>query len=827
MFKLIHNIIIIIMIEITFNDQFYTLNKFKKEHESQIQNYGVFLRSYFILTSHQISSFISLCNQLGYSVQFSENAKKNFSKLSTVHISYSNSEMLFIITFFTYQDPPITKTEFWKKLFVKCNSSQKYYFYLYPLLLAVNKLKEEKYVITYDEHLTSIFKEKKYNNELVYSSDILKTMNWTPFSHQIQCAEKIYEKNGKIIIADEAGLGKTTSAILGIIKLLPNMKYKRGIWIVPTTTLLYQVVDELKERFKITAIPITHKITKKNRITEDENQSIYSEHSFIVMTWAVFRNDWIKNLPHLWGIKFGFAIFDEIHQAKLENKTFEAILNFPSEIRIGLTGTPLSNGEWRELYNIIYAVDPLILPPISIYYNRELKLIEKYKKISDEHKNSEKDAQKVMNKITNNELIPKIIRHTRTEIQSFLPTIIEIQPINTILNGTEDLILTLLFELLENLISDWIQNRKNYIIEYSKSMIWQDIRRFCAYGGKNFHLRIKKLLSDSSKATYVYIQKKYKNILLKIEKELQLHPITDYPKFPLLYQNLFTVPHHHVLIFCDSILTCLDLAEYLSEKNLECKVITGEFTIDTLFDDEYEDKKEAEITRIRSLFTKLHQSEKMSDESLQAILEWFWEPYFNISHLSDHISNGKITYILNNNGKEINNCHYSDLKKTIQINIYKSSITEKEKDYLSSFETVLKKYTSTLQKISDTQKISYIFTITENDKNSKILITTNKLAEGCNLQIAQTIIFYDLPLSIKEREQRIARIHRMGSPYDQIYLFSLICGIEHAIKKVLDEKYNSTGNLKFSETEQVSMFNIIQKIKEMQKQKNQIRKTLF
>ncbi|MHB8181700.1 MAG: helicase-related protein [Acidithiobacillus ferrivorans] len=57
------------------------------------------------------------------------------------------------------------------------------------------------------------------------------------------------------------------------------------------------------------------------------------------------------------------------------------------------------------------------------------------------------------------------------------------------------------------------------------------------------------------------------------------------------------------------------------------------------------------------------------------------------------------------------------------------------------------------------------------DDNFDILITTDVLAEGVNLQQCRNIINYDLPWNPMRMVQRHGRIDRIGSPHDDVYLY--------------------------------------------------------
>ena len=63
------------------------------------------------------------------------------------------------------------------------------------------------------------------------------------------------------------------------------------------------------------------------------------------------------------------------------------------------------------------------------------------------------------------------------------------------------------------------------------------------------------------------------------------------------------------------------------------------------------------------------------------------------------------------------------------------------------------------------------FTEKKNDQFD-VLVTTDVLAEGINLHRANALINYDLPWNPTKIMQRVGRINRVGSAYDEIYVFN-------------------------------------------------------
>lgn len=148
----------------------------------------------------------------------------------------------------------------------------------------------------------------------------------------------------------------------------------------------------------------------------------------------------------------------------------------------------------------------------------------------------------------------------------------------------------------------------------------------------------------------------------------------------------------------------------------------------------------------------------------------------------------------------------SELAKQLTVQDYTSpklevlkSLIQKEKPPIvvfTEFEDMAQIIYDELSKIVPVAMISGAYSmnqrtkIVEEFKNGKykVLIATDALAYGVNLQFANTLINFDVPWNPAKRAQRIDRIHRVGIKETK-YIFDLVSdGLEKYAYKVITEK---------------------------------------
>ncbi|WP_017378590.1 DEAD/DEAH box helicase [Paenisporosarcina sp. TG-14] len=167
--------------------------------------------------------------------------------------------------------------------------------------------------------------------------------NLTPLVHQLDVAETVIERmNGKAILADEVGLGKTIEAGLILKEYLIRGLVKKALILVPAS-LVNQWIEELNQKFYIPAMQY-----KKNYDLKTCN--------IVVMSM-----DMAKRSPHKENIyeqDYDLIIIDEAHKLKNhKTKNYEFVQNLKKKFCLLLTATPIQNDVF-ELFYLISLLKP-------------------------------------------------------------------------------------------------------------------------------------------------------------------------------------------------------------------------------------------------------------------------------------------------------------------------------------------------------------------------------------------------------------------------------------------------------------------------------------
>ncbi|MBP1950365.1 DEAD/DEAH box helicase [Virgibacillus litoralis] len=195
----------------------------------------------------------------------------------------------------------------------------------------------ELFQMTYQAELTT----------MAPSFEGLKSLDYLPhmefLDHQISCANQVIEEmNGRAILADEVGLGKTIEAGLILKEYMLRGLVKKVLILVPAS-LVNQWAKELNEKFYIPAI--TH---RKN----------YSWDQTEVMITSIDTAKRSPHREHILDIDYDFILIDEAHKLKNhKTKNFAFVRSLKKKYCLLLTATPVQN-RLVEIFNLVSILKP-------------------------------------------------------------------------------------------------------------------------------------------------------------------------------------------------------------------------------------------------------------------------------------------------------------------------------------------------------------------------------------------------------------------------------------------------------------------------------------
>ncbi|MDT8863039.1 DEAD/DEAH box helicase [Alkalihalobacillus sp. MEB130] len=173
-----------------------------------------------------------------------------------------------------------------------------------------------------------------------------------PFPHQIEVANTVIEQmNGKAILADEVGLGKTIEAGLILKEYMIRGLVKKVLILVPAS-LVSQWAIELNTKFHIPAIA-----QRKTYVWEQCDVVVASI-------------DTAKRQPHrdiVLDQPYDLVIIDEAHKLKNpKTKNYEFIKQLKKKFCLLLTATPVQN-KLEEIFNLVSLLKPGHLGDIASF----------------------------------------------------------------------------------------------------------------------------------------------------------------------------------------------------------------------------------------------------------------------------------------------------------------------------------------------------------------------------------------------------------------------------------------------------------------------------
>ncbi|WP_067728066.1 DEAD/DEAH box helicase [Oceanobacillus damuensis] len=175
----------------------------------------------------------------------------------------------------------------------------------------------------------------------------LRSLTYLPhmefLDHQIEVAEQAIETmNGRAILADEVGLGKTIEAGLILKEYMIRGLVKNALILVPAS-LVNQWVNELNEKFYIPAVAYRKSYSWK-------------DNSVIVSSLDTAKRS--PNREEILEMEYDFILIDEAHKLKNhKTKNYQFARELKKKYCLLLTATPVQN-RLIEIFNLITILKP-------------------------------------------------------------------------------------------------------------------------------------------------------------------------------------------------------------------------------------------------------------------------------------------------------------------------------------------------------------------------------------------------------------------------------------------------------------------------------------
>ena len=264
-----------------------------------------------------------------------------------------------------------------------------------------NNVKKKLRELIFDESKSLLNILKTYeiiNSQHTRDLTIQRSLDTTIqiLDHQIMAAKLVKNDfNGRVLLADEVGLGKTIEAGILLKEYFVTGMIKNALILTPPS-LRTQWQQELKSKFELDFI-----INK-----DDSRFKDFDKHNMLISSLpaAVIP----KNAEKLNGIEWDLVIVDEAHRLKNSStRAHKFVKKLPKKFIFLLSATPIQNNI-QELYNMVEIIRPGILGSWNNFAST-YTLDKKYRDINPSRRF---ELQNLLKQV--------VIRTTRNEVRQYL-----------------------------------------------------------------------------------------------------------------------------------------------------------------------------------------------------------------------------------------------------------------------------------------------------------------------------------------------------------------------------------------------------------------------
>ena len=317
----------------------------------------------------------------------------------------------------------------------------------------------------------------------------------------------LYVNNLSGLLCDDMGLGKThqSMALIAACQKENSFKYL----VVCPTSVIYHWEELLKKFLPTLKVYVHYGVTRKLENFETKD--------LLLTSYGIIRSEREK----LKKIKFEIAIFDEIQIAKnAKSLIHKALSEITSNMRIGLTGTPIENylSELKALFDLVL---PSYLPPAAVFKEFFINPIEKENDIS---------RKKLLKKL----IKPFILRRKKKDVLFDLPEKIEELAFADLSPEQSKIYNDILSESKKSVLKDLKDKSKpvSYVHIFSiiarlkqvcdhPSLILKDVDRYEDHESGKFELFIELLNEAKESSQKVVVFSQYLGMIKIIKKYLK------------------------------------------------------------------------------------------------------------------------------------------------------------------------------------------------------------------------------------------------------------------------------------------------------------------
>ncbi len=172
------------------------------------------------------------------------------------------------------------------------------------------------------------------------------------FRYQLETVRRLLRDfRGRLLLADEVGLGKTIEACLALKEYWMRGLVSKALILTPPS-LVGQWVDELTSKFGLTAVA-----AQSGKVAPDDD--VWERHPIVVASLPLVRQRGYR--ARMTAIDYDLVIVDEAHVLKNRaSAAWQLVNELKKRFLFLLSATPVGN-DLSELYNLILLLKPGLL----------------------------------------------------------------------------------------------------------------------------------------------------------------------------------------------------------------------------------------------------------------------------------------------------------------------------------------------------------------------------------------------------------------------------------------------------------------------------------